>query len=63
MRSICLKCDRSWFASHWAYVCTVRSRGFPAPVTVAERDQASGANGFNTANSSARWAVKACSKG
>jgi hypothetical protein len=32
----------------------------PAPVTVATRYQATGGNGANTANSSARWAVKAC---
>jgi len=38
--------------SHWAYVCTVRSRGFPAPVTMAARAQVSGGNGFNTARSS-----------
>jgi hypothetical protein len=62
-RSNCSKCDLSLFASHWAYVRTVLLRGFPAPVTVAIRDQASGGNGFNTAINSARWAVKAFSEG
>ena len=58
-RTICFTCDRSWAASPSAYQVTVRSRTAPAPLTTAERAQASGGSGSSVARRSARCAENA----